>query len=278
MAAAIRGFGWSCRRLRAGVALASACVSSGCEPELVVGTWACPAPVAPPVGDSGVADSLAKVVDVSWTTGFETTGFCDYARAGGFCYSDPDAAYRIVAAPAHGGRSAAEFSVTADPDRDGAQARCFREGTLPSEAVYGAWFYVPSLAENTGNWNLMHFQGGAPNALHGLWDVSLENADDGSLALYLFGFLGAGIRRAPDVSAQAVPIATWFHVELRLRRAADATGEVALYQDGALLLELTSLATDDTDFGQWYVGNLASGLTPTDSTLYVDDVTISAAR
>jgi hypothetical protein len=254
-----------------------ACLSSGCEPELVVGTWACPAPVAPPTGDAGVATSLAKVVDLPWTTGFETTGFCDFARAGGFCYSKPDASYTIVDAPAHDGRSAAAFSVTTDPARSGSQARCFREGALPGEAVYGAWFYVPSLAENAGNWNLMHFQGGAPNALHGLWDVSLDNADDGNLFLYLFDFLGAGIRRAPAGAVPPVPIASWFHVELRLRRAADATGEVALYQDGLLVLELTSLRTDDTDFGQWYVGNLASGLNPLDSTVYIDDVTISAA-
>ena len=38
------------------------------------------------------------------------------------------------------------------------------------------------------------------------------------------------------------------------------------------------LVTDNTDFGQWYVGNFADALTPPGSTLYVDDVTIRAAR
>ena len=51
---------------------------------------------------------------------------------------------------------------------------------------------------------------------------------------------------------------------------------MALYQDGALLLEVTGIVTDDTDVAQWYVGNLAKALTPPDSTLYVDDVTIRA--
>ena len=125
--------------------------------------------------------------------------------------------------------------MTADPTRNGSQARCFREGALPRDAVYGAWFYVPSLADNTGNWNLMHFQGGAPDALHGLWDVSLDNADDGSLFLYIFDFSGHRDRRAPADAAPPVPIASWFHVEFRLRRAPDATGEVALYQDGSLV-------------------------------------------
>ncbi len=265
------------RLLHASAGVALACLASGCEPELVVGTWACPAPDVPPPGDAGATASLEKIVGVPWTTGFEKTGFCDYGRAGGFCYSSPGASYEIVDAPVHGGSSAAAFSATADPAADGAQARCFREGALPSEALYGAWFYVPSLADDAGNWNLMHFQGGAPNALHGLWDVSLDVVEDGTLALYVFDFLRGTSRRVPAGVAPAVPIGAWFRVEFRLRRAADSTGEVALYQDGALLLTLTGLATDDTDFGQWYVGNLVNALTPPDSTLYVDDVAISAA-
>jgi len=252
------------------------CVSSACEPELVVGKWQCPPPAA--AADGGVVALLDKVVDPSWTTGFESTGFCDYSRAGGFCYGNGNASYTVVEAPVHGGKSAAAFSISLlpEPSDEVAQARCFREGALPSDAMYGAWFYLPALASNTGNWNLIHFEGGAPGAGHGLWDVSLRSEDDGSLSLYLFDFLRNRVRLVPDAALRSVPIGAWFHVELRLRRAADATGEVALYQDGALLMELVSLATDDTDWAQWYVGNLADALTPTDSTLYVDDVTIRA--
>jgi len=245
-----------------------AVLSSACAPELVVGTWTCPPP------DTQADGSVTKRVDIPWTTGFEA-GFCDYARAGGFCYADPDASYRIVDAPVHGGDHAAAFTVTSDPSKVGLQTRCFREGALPPDATYGAWFYLASHANNTGNWNLMHFQGGAVGALHGLWDVSLGSAADGSLFLYVFGFLGAGVR-VPDVPSQ-VPVDSWFHVEFRFRRAIDATGDVALYQDGALLMQLTGLSTDDTDFGQWYVGNYADALTPPDSTIYVDDVTIRPA-
>jgi hypothetical protein len=256
------------------VALALAWAASACDPELVVGTWGCPPPDSETESGNADASLEGKTVDVPWTTSFET-GFCDYARAGGYCYSAPDAAYEIVDAPVRSGQSAAAFSVTSDSSLDGVQARCFLEGELPTEAVYGAWFYLPALAENTGNWNLMHFQGGEPPVLHGLWDVSLGSAEDGSLFLYPFDFLGEGVR-LPD-SAPEVPIESWFHVELRLRRAMDATGEVALYQDGVLVMELTGLVTDDTDFGQWYVGNLADALTPSDSTIYVDDVTARAA-
>jgi hypothetical protein len=254
---------------RASAGLVLVALSSACEPELVVGAWMCPPP------DAELAPAHpGKRVDVSWTTGFET-GFCDYIQAGGICYASPEASYRIVDEPVHSGSHAAAYFVTSDPSRRALQARCFREGALPRDAVYGVWFYLPSPARNAGNWNLVHFQGGVPGgALHGLWDVSLRSADDGKLFAYLFDFLNGGAR-VPN-AAPAVPIGSWVHFEFRLRRASDATGEVALYQDGTLLIELKALPTDDTEYGQWYVGNFADALTPSASTIYVDDVTIRA--
>jgi hypothetical protein len=41
-----------------------------------------------------------------------------------------------------------------------------------------------------------------------------------------------------------------------------------------LAADLTGIASDDTDWGQWYVGNLATSVLPPTSTVYVDDVTI----
>ena len=81
-----------------------------------------------------------------------------------------------------------------------------------------------------------------------------------------------------SIPTSPIPIGEWFHLELYLKRATDATGEIALYQDGELLIEATDLITDDSSFGQWYVGNYADGRTPADSTLYVDDVTIRSDR
>jgi hypothetical protein len=71
-----------------------------------------------------------------------------------------------------------------------------------------------------------------------------------------------------------VPIGSWFHLEFRLLRAKDATGEIALYQNGTLIDERTGIVTDDTDFAQWYVGNLSFSMEGGSSSLYVDDVTI----
>ena len=46
--------------------------------------------------------------------------------------------------------------------------------------------------------------------------------------------------------------------------------------NGLEVLSLTDLVTDDAEEVEWYVGNLATELSPRPNTLYVDDVSISA--
>jgi hypothetical protein len=256
-------------RLQHGVASAALAVLVACEPVLHVGKWTC---------TSNADAALANATDpvgVPWSTGFEDQ-FCDYTQLAGFCYAEPKASYTTVTSPAHSGQFAAAFRVTTG-DTTGHQTRCVRQGALPAAAYYGAWYFVPERVTNTGLWNLWHFQGGSPSGpQHGLWDISLVNGSNGDLELVVYDFLNNTTRHS--AKATPIPIAGWFHVELFLKRAADATGEVALYQDGQQLLDVTNVITDDSNWGQWYVGNLISGVTPRDSTLYVDDVTIRSTR
>jgi hypothetical protein len=142
-----------------------------------------------------------EALPVPFSTGFERD-FCDFVKARGFCYANPDASFEIVGSPVHSGRAAAAFHMAFDPGLDGLQARCTIEGTLRAEAIYGAWFFVPEARENADNWNLMHFRGADEAPLRGLWDVSIGNNTDGTLYLYLFDFF-RGLFRPPTVS---VPI------------------------------------------------------------------------
>ena len=147
------------------------------------------------------------------------------------------------------------------------------QGVLPTAAYYGAWYYVPTAATNSGNWNLLHFQGADVadgTASHGLWDVSLANASDGTLHAVVYDFLRTRLLQTTG----AVPVGAWVHLEVFLRRAADGTGQFTLRQDGQVVLDLAGLTTDDSRWGQWFVGNYATGLSPPSSTVYVDDVTI----
>ena len=261
-------------RLPGMLLLAASSALCACAPNLVVGERTC--------SEDGSATTIPAKTDpvaVSWSTSFEN-GTCDYTELAGYCYGAPPASLEMVTSPVHSGQFAAAFSVVS-ADSTGDQKRCFRQGALPQAAYYGAWYWIPALATNTALWNLFHFVGGDPSALlPSLWDVSLSNAPNGELQLFVYDFLNTvnGIKGAVRRPANSppVPIATWFHIQFYLERAADATGEIRLYQDGQLLLDVTNVITDDSSFGQWYVGNLATGLMPPNSTVYVDDVSIGS--
>ncbi len=192
--------------------------------------------------------------------------------------TDAPASFEIVTSPVRTGRRAAAFTVRTD--LGGAQSRCFVDGVLARDARYGAWFYLPSDVDAVeGNWNLFHFLGDRPEPnADALWDVSLGTFDGGPLSLYVRDFWEGPTVIKRGTETVPVPIGTWFHVEFRWLRAADETGTVALYQDGQLLWTETNRVTDDSERGQWYVGNLADELPLEASTLYVDDVTIRPSR
>jgi len=208
--------------------------------------------------------------------GFEN-GFCDYMRGTGFCYQTGQATFKIVDSPVHSGNFAAAFTVFGDGTKQSQQSRCVREGVLPPAAVYGAWYYIPSLTKSSALWNLFHFQGRATpdQTWDGLWDISLLNTDSGDLRLVVYDFVNKLVRNPPD--GTIVPIGTWFHLQIFLKRASDATGEVNVYQDGVSVVHATNIITDRTNYAQWYVGNLAESVSPVQSTLYVDDVTVGGS-
>jgi len=225
--------------------------------------------------DNGNRPGETDPIVVPWATGFEN-GFCDFESAGGFCVGD--GILTTVTSPTPpGGQFAAEFSVST-ANSVGNQARCVRQGTLPKEAYYGAWYYIPvsaTLGDPVNSlWNLFHFQGGDVSQ-KGLWDVSLVNGNNGDLELLVFDFLKGAVRT--QTKPIPIPIGSWFHIQFYLRRASDATGAIALYQDRTAIIEADNIVTDNSSWGQWYVGNIGKELTPPDSTLYVDDVTIGTS-
>jgi hypothetical protein len=224
----------------------------------------------------GSVEPYTGGIDLPWSNGFED-GFCGYAHARGYCYSDPEAAYSLVESPTHSGVRAARFFVTATGNR-GRQTRCVREGALPPDATYGAWYFLPDVPETTVNWNLMFFQVTGTNPLNAkVWDVSIHIADDGTLRLHMFDQINNDDVVAPkDDEIPELPVGSWVHLEFRWKRALGTTGEVQLFQDGVRIQHAENIQTDrsDSTWAQWYVGNLVDSQTPPESTVYVDDVSI----
>jgi hypothetical protein len=265
-----------------GAALSAAAVASlpllgGCAPKVSAGAWQCPSDGG--AADGGASDGAAPTdpVTIPWSTGFED-GFCDYTKVAGSCYGDEP--YVLSTEQHHlAGHYAAEFNLIGSNRNP--QTRCIREGVFPESAYYGAWYYLPEALEAADLWNLFHFTGrDDPNAMfQPLWDVTLDNktTQPGEWELIVFDNLAPpNTGRYANPEHKPVPIRKWFHIELFVKRAADSTGEIALYQDGVLLLNKTNLKSNLSKWCQWYVGDLASNAKPVDSFLYVDDVSIRA--
>jgi hypothetical protein len=221
------------------------------------------------------SDSGLVPLAVPWSTSFEGQPGDSWMPGDPTCYATGGASFKVVTSPVHTGQHAAAFTIdtaVASPS----QTRCLKQGVLPTSARYGAWYYVPTHATSINNWNLLHFQGADVadgTAAHGLWDVSLANALDGTLHTAVYDFLRMRVLQ----TSVSIPVGAWFHLEVFLRRAADGTGEFTLSQDGQVALNLTGLTTDDSRWGQWFVGNYAMAISPASSTVYVDDVTIDPA-
>ena len=266
-------------RLTRTLAVAALFCLNACKQPLVVGEYKCP---VRPVLDGGVALTGSEPITLPWASGFENQLDCDYREVAGSCYGFPPGLYRVVSSPVHSGQFAAEFTVLTGTDAgETPQCRCMRTGAFPTEAYYGAWYYIRESATNAGLWNLIHFQGWnqSTNKWDLLWDVSLVNGstDAGSAGpLNLRVFSGQFLPPNARIDGPPIPIGSWFHIEFYWKRAKDKTGEVALYQDGIRVVNFTNIVTDNTDQGQWYVGNLADALQPPRSTVYVDDITIRA--
>ncbi len=255
---------------------AALAASPACDGHILVGADPSDAAPGPSADDGGVdAASTFTPLVVPWGTGFES-GFIDWSlpENQGFCYFVGSASFSIVTSPVHGGTHAAAFTVNSAVPLS--EARCLRQGVLPDAAYYGAWYYVPAPAANTGNWNLLHFRGGdtPDGATHGLWDVSLANGPDGAVGTTVFDFLRMRTLEAGAGAVTAIPIAQWFHLEAFFRRSNTSAGAFTVYLNGQIAYQVTGLSTDDSTLGSWHVGNLATALMPAMSTVYVDDVSI----
>jgi len=63
-----------------------------------------------------------------------------------------------------------------------------------------------------------------------------------------------------------------------VRKATDATGRVAVWQDDALILDADGVITTENDWMEWDVGAASTDLTPSPGVVFVDDAAISLVR
>jgi hypothetical protein len=79
------------------------------------------------------------------------------------------------------------------------------------------------------------------------------------------------------VSNPPIAVNAWFQLEAFYRAAADNTGQLTLWLDGKLILDLAG-ATGPAGWVAWDVVSVGKSLNPEPAVLYVDDCAISKTR
>ncbi len=174
-------------------------------------------------------------------------------------------------------------SVTLSPNASMTSTNyLFRNQPSPPAAYYSAWFYVPSSITVTTWLSVIHFRGspsGDGSDVTGIWDLNLYPTLGGGLAAQLYDFITqVNVRQTLTVPIP-VPVDSWVQFEVYFAKAVDMTGRITVWQNGTQILDRPGIATVQNDWLQWDAGGAAAAdLTPSPSTVYLDDAAISLTR
>lgn len=183
----------------------------------------------------------------------------------GYLYCPADQAV-VTTARVHSGSGSVRISIDT---AGGATPICQMLRRTPSaRAYYGAWFFVERDHQAFDWWTIFFFK--TKTTSH--WDLGMYR--DGYTS---FGLYDHAHNESTFASAMPrLPIARWFQIEAYLAYAPDMPTELEVWLDGTSMLRLTLDEAPSDLF--WGLGNEAGGLSPSESTLYIDDVTISPTR
>jgi hypothetical protein len=235
-------------------------------------------------GTGGAAGSDAgdgAVVNLLWTATFEPGDLSEWSgdgQGGSFLQSATTPAV-ASADVEHRGRFAGKYAVTPAPGLVSI-SYVFRRQPSPSEAYYGAWYYLSPAFTVHGYLSLVHFNGshtGDGNNVYPTWDLNIyPQASSGALIAHLYNY--ATVTNVESATPVPVPSGRWVHFEVLVRKATDATGRIAVWQNDVLVLDAEGVATTENDWMEWDVGAASDDLSPPPGVVYVDDATISLQR
>ena len=185
-----------------------------------------------------------------------------------------------------GSKFAAKFSLAGTNTQAQSQSLTI-SGSLPGEAYYSSWYFIPSSSvvsiPGNGYWVIMKFRRRDPTdgSMKELYDLNLKNvtgADAGQLGftLRLYDWDTGGDDPLTPNQAPVVPVDRWFQIEALYRNAAD--GHLAIWLDGMQILDKPSGPTAHDPWVAWEVASIGLNLNPSATTLYADDAAISMVR
>jgi hypothetical protein len=222
--------------------------------------------------------------DVLWASLFEGGTFDEWTGVpGGLVNANPTPPNTIVVSTnyAHHGRYAAELTIDAGPDGTQENAGLVRRGGLPVQAYYSAWYYLPRTIAVGNFWILFKFRlrtdANDSNTEDEFYDLQLVNVADGSLTLSLYDHQSNA--DVPIVTpAPVVPVSYWFQIEAFYRNTQDDSGQLTIWLDGRMIVDVTGQPMAPTPWVEWDAVNVGENLTPSTAVMAIDDCAISLSR
>lgn len=232
---------------------------------------------------AGCGASVDVGSDVLWSATFETGSFSEWLAAPGGSVSappgPPDVA-EIATDRVHRGGFAARLTIDAATGTGQHSVGLVRKGSLPAEAYYSAWYYLPRTITVNGYWVLFKIRKrdvvDDPSTEGELFDVDLVSMPTGEMGLQLYDHRNQD--NAPLLANPVVPVGVWFQLEAFYRDAADATGRFTVWFDGTQVFDLSGSPTSQTAWVDWSVDNLGEDLDPSTAVVYVDDCAVARSR
>lgn len=224
----------------------------------------------------GCSDQIPLGTEQLWMADHETDDFSQWKDGeAGNTFSSKDATLTLVENPVHGGRYAVKSSIS--NVNDPSLARLYRQDTLPTDAYYSIWFYIPQAYDVSEYWNVFEFSGrrdpANANSSIAVWSLDLRKDPDNQLEWYVYD--GIGRQELMPLQPIKAPLGRWFRVTAFVRQATDQSGQLTFWIDDKLFIDQTGISTVPSRWMSWSVGSVASKL-PQPADLFLDDAMISS--
>jgi hypothetical protein len=194
---------------------------------------------------------------------------------------------------AHTGSWSLRAKIWTDAGGDnGVRAFRWAEPQANRDAYYSAWLYIPNQVTINGWWQVFQFKSRSTSgAVDPFWYMEIIERADGTLGPKFTWWNGLTVEgphqgesggRAYQSSA-VIPVGQWFHIEAYLHQSKDFDGRLTMWLNGTQIFDQTNVRTSYNNCNyntwctsnEWSVKNYGNFLSPSPTTLYIDDAVIS---
>ena len=224
---------------------------------------------------------------IYWSAGFETGNLSEYtSRYGEFLQQSAYGSYQIVTGNVISGNYAVGLTIdTSQLGGSQSAAAYLAYYNNPDQGYYSAWLYIPEEVKPLTWWNIWQwkstYNGNSDQSLP-MWilDLTASSTDPNELILKLvYRPDSDSLKQVYSSPSAVITKGEWVHISTYYKKSMDSDGTVGVWLNGEEVFYIENAHTvlkDNTLY--WLINNYTSAIQPSPSTIYFDDIIISAKR